>query len=114
MFIPQPVSQPVNAAPPEKSPNRHFNLIGMVRLAARQNSGANPKPNIYSLRFDFSVYKFVDMLILSARGGWNQYEILSHNRYNSKNDPLYLLCFAVGNKKGAPIAIKIAQDILKN
>jgi len=34
--------------------------------------------------------------------------------YNSKNNPLYLLCFAVGNKKGAPIAIKIAQDILKN
>lgn len=33
--------------------------------------------------------------------------------YNSKNNPLYLLCFAVGNKKGAPIAIKIAQDILK-
>jgi three-Cys-motif partner protein len=34
--------------------------------------------------------------------------------YNSKNNPLYLLCFAVGNKKGAPIAIKIAQDILKD
>jgi three-Cys-motif partner protein len=34
--------------------------------------------------------------------------------YNSKNNPLYLLCFAVGNKKDAPIAIKIAQDILKD
>lgn len=34
--------------------------------------------------------------------------------YNSKNNPLYLLCFAVGNKRGAPIAIKIAQDILKD
>ena len=33
--------------------------------------------------------------------------------YNSKNNPLYLLCFAVGNKKAAPIAKKIAQDILK-
>ena len=32
--------------------------------------------------------------------------------YNSKNNPLYLLCFAAGNKKGAPTAIKIAQDIL--
>jgi three-Cys-motif partner protein len=32
---------------------------------------------------------------------------------NSKNNPLYLLCFASGNKKGAATAIKIAQDILK-
>jgi hypothetical protein len=33
---------------------------------------------------------------------------------NSKNTPLYLLCFAAANKKGAKTAIKIAQDILKN
>ncbi|MBU4306115.1 MAG: three-Cys-motif partner protein TcmP [Candidatus Omnitrophica bacterium] len=32
---------------------------------------------------------------------------------NSKNNPLYLLCFASGNPRGASIAIKIAQDILK-
>ena len=32
---------------------------------------------------------------------------------NSKNNPLYLLCFASGNPKGSKIAIKIAQDILK-
>ncbi len=32
---------------------------------------------------------------------------------NSKNNPLYLLCFASGNPKGAETAIKIAQDILK-
>jgi len=32
---------------------------------------------------------------------------------NSRNSPLYLLCFASGNPKGAPTAIKIAQDILK-
>ena len=32
---------------------------------------------------------------------------------NSKNVPLYLLCFAAGNPKGGPIAVKIAQDILK-
>ncbi|MHB8562629.1 MAG: three-Cys-motif partner protein TcmP [Acidiferrobacteraceae bacterium] len=32
---------------------------------------------------------------------------------NSKNNPLYLLCFASGNPKGAPTAIKIANDILK-
>lgn len=32
---------------------------------------------------------------------------------NSRNNPLYLLCFASGNPKGAPTAIKIANDILK-
>jgi len=32
--------------------------------------------------------------------------------YNSKNNPLYLLCFAVGNKRGAPTAIRIARNIL--
>ena len=33
--------------------------------------------------------------------------------YNSRNNPLYLLCFAAGNPKGASTAVKIAQDILK-
>jgi three-Cys-motif partner protein len=32
---------------------------------------------------------------------------------NSANCPLYLLCFAVSNKKGAPIALKIATHLLK-
>lgn len=32
---------------------------------------------------------------------------------NSKNVPLYLLCFAAGNPKGAPIAIEIAQNVLR-
>jgi len=32
---------------------------------------------------------------------------------NSRNCPLYLLCFAAGNPKGAPTAVKIAQDILR-
>jgi three-Cys-motif partner protein len=32
---------------------------------------------------------------------------------NSKNSPLYLLCFAAGNPTGAPLAVKIAQHILK-
>lgn len=32
---------------------------------------------------------------------------------NSKNVPLFLLCFASGNRIGAPTAIKIAQDILR-
>jgi three-Cys-motif partner protein len=33
--------------------------------------------------------------------------------YNAKNNPLYLLCFASGNPKGAPIALIIAGHILK-
>lgn len=32
---------------------------------------------------------------------------------NSKNVPLYLLCFAAGNQRGAPTAVKIAQEILE-
>jgi three-Cys-motif partner protein len=32
---------------------------------------------------------------------------------NSMNCPLYLLCFAVGNKNGAPTALRIANHILK-
>jgi three-Cys-motif partner protein len=32
---------------------------------------------------------------------------------NSRNVPLYLLCFAAGNPRGAKTAIKIAQDILR-
>jgi len=32
--------------------------------------------------------------------------------YNSRMNPLYLLCFAAANQKGAKTAIKIAQDIL--
>ncbi len=33
--------------------------------------------------------------------------------YNSRKNPLYLLCFACGNKNGAPIALRIAENILK-
>ena len=32
---------------------------------------------------------------------------------NSANSPLYLLCFAAGNPKGAPIALRIASHLLK-
>jgi three-Cys-motif partner protein len=31
---------------------------------------------------------------------------------NSRGSPLYLLCFAAGNRKGAPIALKIANHLL--
>jgi hypothetical protein len=31
---------------------------------------------------------------------------------NPKSSPLYLLCFAAANERGAPTALKIAQNIL--
>jgi len=34
--------------------------------------------------------------------------------YNSTNNPIFLLCFASGNKKGSRPAIKIAKDIIGN
>lgn len=33
--------------------------------------------------------------------------------YNSRKNPMYLLCFAVGNQVGAPTAIKIANHLLR-
>ncbi|WP_322488470.1 three-Cys-motif partner protein TcmP [Chloroflexus sp.] len=33
---------------------------------------------------------------------------------NSLGNPLYLLCFAAGNQKGGPIALKIADHILEH
>jgi len=33
--------------------------------------------------------------------------------YNSKKNPLYLLCFACGNERGAKVAMKIANHILR-
>ena len=30
------------------------------------------------------------------------------------NNPLFLFCFAAGNKKGSPIAVKIADHIIGN
>jgi hypothetical protein len=32
--------------------------------------------------------------------------------YNSKGVPIYLLCFAASNPKGAPTAVKIAQYLI--
>jgi three-Cys-motif partner protein len=32
---------------------------------------------------------------------------------NSKGTPIFLLCFAAGNAKGAPTAVKIANDIME-
>lgn len=34
--------------------------------------------------------------------------------YNSRGNPLFLLCFAASNPRGAPITMRIAQHILRN
>ena len=34
--------------------------------------------------------------------------------YNSRNNPMYLFCFAAANPKGGPTAVRIARHILKN
>jgi three-Cys-motif partner protein len=44
------------------------------------------------------------------------YQVAENPRplYNSRNVPLFLLCFAVGNAKAAPVAMRIADHILKS
>jgi three-Cys-motif partner protein len=44
------------------------------------------------------------------------YQVAQNPRplYNSRNNPLFLLCFAAGNERGAPIAMRIADHILKS
>jgi len=60
---------------------------------------------------DFSkISKFVLKRLKSIFAGVAENPLLLRN---SKNNPLYLLCFASGNPRGAKTAIKIAQDILK-
>ncbi len=56
------------------------------------------------------ISQFVVTRLSSIFSGVAKNPLLLHN---SKNNPLYLLCFASGNSKGARTAIKIAQDILK-
>lgn len=51
---------------------------------------------------------FVDRLKTVFPAVADQPRVLS----NSKGSPLYLLCFAAGNPKGAPIAVKIANHLL--
>ena len=60
---------------------------------------------------DFSkISKFVVKRLKSIFAGVAENPLLLRN---SKNNPLYLLCFASGSPRGAKTAIKIAQDILK-
>ena len=33
---------------------------------------------------------------------------------NSTNNPLYLLCFAASNERGAPVALRIVGHLLKD
>ena len=60
---------------------------------------------------DFSkISEFVVKRLKSIFAGVDENPLLLRN---SKNNPLYLLCFASGSPRGAKTAIRIAQDILK-
>jgi len=60
---------------------------------------------------DFNkISKFIVKRLKSIFAGVAENPLLLRN---SKNNPLYLLCFASGSPRGAKTAIKIAQDILK-
>ena len=60
---------------------------------------------------DFNkISKFIVKRLKSIFAGVAENSLLLRN---SKNNPLYLLCFASGSPRGAKTAIKIAQDILK-
>lgn len=39
-----------------------------------------------------------------------EYPLIPHN---SKHSPMYALCFAAGNPKGAPTAVKIASHLVR-
>ncbi len=52
---------------------------------------------------------FVERLQIAFAGVAKEPKVLR----NSANCPLYLLCFAVGNPRGAPIALRIANHLLK-
>ncbi|MEP0849493.1 MULTISPECIES: three-Cys-motif partner protein TcmP [Cyanophyceae] len=59
--------------------------------------------------FDLIKQYFIERLQTVFPGVANNPRLL----LNSKNNPLYLLCFASSNLRGTPTAIKIAQDILR-
>lgn len=56
------------------------------------------------------IEKFLDRRLRQVFG--NQVAVRKKKLYNSKGNPLYLLCFAAGNTKGAPTALKIAEYLL--
>ena len=68
-----------------------------------------PQKSVYKVDFRSMERYFIDRLrsIFPGVAG-NPLQLR-----NSRNVPLYLLCFAAGNAKGAPIAVEIAQNVLK-
>jgi three-Cys-motif partner protein len=53
---------------------------------------------------------FIERLMTIFAGVSSEYKTLR----NSRNSPLYLLCFAASNPAGAPIAIRIANHLLRS
>lgn len=57
-----------------------------------------------------SIAKYIIMRLKTIFPGVAENPLLL---YNSRNNPIYLFCFAAANPKGAKIALKIAEHILK-
>lgn len=78
-----------------------------------------PQLSLFNYRIDNRVEKVADLTVINNYFVKRLKEIFPGVAEkpcvlrNSKNSPLYSLCFAAANPKGAKIALKIAQHILK-
>lgn len=62
---------------------------------------------------DASIYKIRDFLVNRLRSLFPGVARNPRIMRNSKGSPLFLLCFACANERGAPAALRIAQYLLK-
>jgi three-Cys-motif partner protein len=79
------------------------------KIETAENLFRQQQQSVYKVDFRSMERYFIDRLRSIFPGvAENPLQLL-----NSRNVPLYLLCFAAGNAKGAPIAVGIAQNVLK-
>ncbi|GIV21005.1 MAG: hypothetical protein KatS3mg023_2756 [Armatimonadota bacterium] len=100
--------------PPESWQKRLNDLFGteawlehFYQATAVQTLFGDEEEIIRTATFDTVTQFFVQRLQGVFKGVLDQPAVLR----NSKNIPLYVLCFAASNPKGAPTAVKIARDI---
>jgi three-Cys-motif partner protein len=79
------------------------------RIESTPTLFGKPEEQIIKARIDTIGQYFIRRLKTVFAGVADEPKVL----LNSANCPLYLLCFAVGNPKGANIALKIANHLLK-
>lgn len=108
-----------DAPPPEEWAKKVTNILGVPRsvwwpafyLQYKQDSLFGGQEDITVKTADFK--KMGDFFL----GRLNEvFAGVSPNAmplFNSKNNPMYLLCFAAGNPKGAKPAVRIADHLLK-